>query len=163
MAATIETLHPPAGEESPSESYGRFSTGILPSHVLTRLLDQGRELTASEPFAPGQIQPASIDLRLGPVAYRVRASFLAGPAATVDEKLRTVFMHEVDLRDGAVLEAGCVYIVPLLERAEFSARIFRWRQSQKLHRPHRRLYPADHRLCAVLRPDRAGLSRPALW
>jgi dCTP deaminase len=53
----------------------------------------------------------------------VRASFLPGPAATVEEKLRTVFMHEVDLRDGAVLEAGCVYIVPLLERAEFSPRI----------------------------------------
>jgi dCTP deaminase len=117
MAATIETLHPA------DESYGRFSTGILPSHVLKRLLDQGREITASEPFAPGQIQPASIDLRLGPVAYRVRASFLPGPAATVEEKLRTVFMHEVDLSEGAVLEAGCVYIVPLLERAEFSARI----------------------------------------
>ena len=119
MAATLETLHPLSGEES----YGRFSTGILPSHVLKRLLDQGRELTASEPFAPGQIQPASIDLRLGPVAYRVRASFLPGPAATVEEKLRTVFMHEVDLTNGAVLEAGSVYIVPLLERAEFSARI----------------------------------------
>jgi dCTP deaminase len=119
MAAILETLHPLTGEES----YGRFSTGILPSHVLARLLGQGRELTASEPFAPGQIQPASIDLRLGPVAFRVRASFLPGPAATVEEKLRTVFMHEVDLRDGAVLEAGCVYIVPLLERAEFSARI----------------------------------------
>jgi dCTP deaminase len=117
MAAILETL------PNADESYGRFSTGILPSHVLTRLLDQGREVTASEPFAKGQIQPASIDLRLGPVAYRVRASFLPGPAATVEEKLRTVFMHEVDLREGAVLEAGCVYIVPLLERAEFSARI----------------------------------------
>ena len=118
MAATLETLHP-----SSDESYGRFSTGILPSHVLSRLLEQGREITASEPFAKGQIQPASIDLRLGPVAYRVRASFLPGPAATVEEKLRTVFMHEVDLREGAVLEAGCVYIVPLLERADFSTRI----------------------------------------
>ena len=118
MAATLETLHPPS-----DESYGRFSTGILPSHVLRRLLDQGREITASEPFAQGQIQPASIDLRLGPVAYRVRASFLPGPCATVEEKLRTVFMHDVDLREGAVLEAGCVYIVPLLERAEFSARV----------------------------------------
>jgi len=121
MAATIETLAPltPSGDES----YGRFSTGILPSHVLKRLFDQGREITASEPFAPGQIQPASIDLRLGPVAYRVRASFLPGPAATVEERLKSVFMHEVDLTNGAVLEAGCVYIVPLLERAEFSARI----------------------------------------
>jgi dCTP deaminase len=118
MAATVETLH---AEES--ESYGRFSTGILPSHVLRRLLDQGREITASEPFAKGQIQPASIDLRLGSVAYRVRASFLPGPAATVEDKLKTVFMHEVDLTNGAVLEAGCVYIVPLLERAAFSPRI----------------------------------------
>jgi dCTP deaminase len=121
MAATLETLHTPTGNGD--ESYGRFSTGILPSHVLKRLLDQGREITAAEPFAPGQIQPASIDLRLGPVAYRVRASFLPGPAATVEDKLKTVFMHEVDLTDGAVLEAGSVYIVPLLERAEFSARI----------------------------------------
>jgi dCTP deaminase len=117
MAATLEALNPA------DESYGRFSTGILPSHVLKRLLDQGREVTASEPFAPGQIQPASIDLRLGPVAYRVRASFLPGPNATVEDKLKTVFMHEVDLTNGAVLEAGSVYIVPLLERAEFSARI----------------------------------------
>lgn len=117
MAATIETLNPA------DESYGRFSTGILPSHVLKRLLDQGREITASEPFASGQIQPASVDLRLGPVAYRVRASFLPGPAATVAERMQSVFMHEIDLTHGAVLEAGCVYIVPLLERAEFSARI----------------------------------------
>src|SRR4051812_28147054 len=117
MAATLETLH------SADESYGRFSTGILPSHVLKRLLEQSREITAAEPFAPGQIQPASIDLRLGPVAYRVRASFLPGPAATVEDKLKTVFMHEVDLTEGAVLEAGSVYIVPLLERAEFSARV----------------------------------------
>ena len=48
--------------------YGRFSTGILPSHVLKRLIAQGREITAAEPFTRGQIQPASIDLRLGPVA-----------------------------------------------------------------------------------------------
>jgi dCTP deaminase len=121
MAATIETLTPP--NPSGDESHGRFSTGILPSHVLKRLLDQGREITASEPFAPGQIQPASIDLRLGPIAYRVRASFLPGPNATVAERMQSVFMHEVDLTHGAVLEAGCVYIVPLLERAEFSARI----------------------------------------
>ena len=115
MAATLEL--------PTDESYGRFSTGILPSHVLTRLLTQRRELVADEPFAPGQIQPASIDLRLGPVAYRVRASFLPGPGATVADKLKTVFMHEVDLSEGAVLETGCVYIVPLLERAAFSPRI----------------------------------------
>ena len=103
--------------------YGRFSTGILPSHVLKRLIASGREITASEDITDAQIQPASIDLRLGPVAYRVRASFLPGPNATVQDKLASVFMHEVDLTEGAVLETGCVYIVPLLERAEFSTRI----------------------------------------
>ncbi len=105
------------------EGYGRFSTGILPSHVLKRLIGSGREITAAEEITAAQIQPASIDLRLGPKAYRVRASFLPGPNATVEEKLASVFMHEVDLTNGAVLETGCVYIVPLLERAEFSARI----------------------------------------
>jgi dCTP deaminase len=105
------------------ESYGRFSTGILPSHVLKRLIAAAREISASEPFADSQIQPASIDLRLGPVAWRVRASFLPGSGATVKERLASVFMHEVDLSQGAVLETGCVYIVPLLERADFSARI----------------------------------------
>ena len=110
-------------DTAPESSYGRHSTGILPSHVLARLLDAGREVTASEDFAPGQIQPASIDLRLGPVAYRVRASFLPGQNATVADKMAHVFMHEIDLSEGAVLEAGCVYIVPLLERAAFSARI----------------------------------------
>jgi len=103
--------------------YGRFSTGILPSHVLKKLIAGKREIAADEPFTDAQIQPASIDLRLGPVAYRVRASFLTGKSATVEEKLAQVFMHEIDLTQGAVLEAGCVYIVKLLERAEFSARI----------------------------------------
>ena len=74
-------------------------------------------------FTDAQIQPASIDLRLGAVAIRVRASFLPGKNATVEDKLAQVFMHEIDLSQGAVLEAGCVYIVKLLERAEFSARI----------------------------------------
>ena len=103
--------------------YGRFSTGILPSHILRRLIAAKREILAVEDFTDAQIQPASIDLRLGAVAYRVRASFLPGPAATVEEKLATVFMHEIDLTQGAVLETGSVYIVPLVEHADFSARI----------------------------------------
>src|SRR6201996_7308766 len=105
------------------DGYGRHSTGILPSHVLKRLIGQGREIQADEPFTDAQIQPASIDLRLGPTAMRVRASFLPGKNSTVEDKLAQVFMHEIDLTQGAVLEAGCVYIVKLLERVEFSARI----------------------------------------
>jgi dCTP deaminase len=103
--------------------YGRYSTGILPSHVLKRLIAAKREILGDEPIIDAQIQPASLDLRLGPVAHRVRASFLTGKAATVEDKLAQVFMHEIDLTKGAVLEAGCVYIVKLLERADFSSRI----------------------------------------
>jgi dCTP deaminase len=66
-------------------------------------------------FASDQIQPASLDLRLGQVAYRVRASFLPGPRTTVAERIRELKLHEIALVEGAVLETGCVYIVPLLE------------------------------------------------
>jgi dCTP deaminase len=121
MAETAENLFGEAVEGD--SSYGRHSTGILPSHVLKRLIRARREITATEDIEDAQIQPASIDLRLGPVAYRVRASFLPGPNATVEDRLKSVFMHEIDLTGGAVLETGCVYIVPLLEHADFSARV----------------------------------------
>jgi dCTP deaminase len=111
------------GDAATGDTYGRFSTGILPSHVLKRLIRAHKEIRATEDFEDGQIQPASIDLRLGPVAYRVRASFLPGPNAAVMDKMPSVFMHEIDLTNGAVLETNCVYIVPLLEYADFSARI----------------------------------------
>ena len=109
--------------EEGGENYGRHSTGILPSHVLKRLIRARREIVSLEELDDDQIQPASIDLRLGPVAWRVRASFLPGPNATVKDKLSSVFMHAIDLTDGAVLETGCVYIVELQERAEFSSRV----------------------------------------
>src|SRR6202789_1525687 len=110
-------------EDAGDSAYGRHSTGILPSHVLRRLIRARREIVATEEIEESQIQPASLDLRLGPVAWRVRASFLPGPNATVEDKLPAVFMHQIDLTGGAVLETGCVYIVPLLEHGGFSCRI----------------------------------------
>lgn len=62
-----------------------------------------------------QFQPASLDMRLGTTAYRVRASFLAGADTTVADRLAELQMHKVDLSHGAVLEKGCVYVVPLME------------------------------------------------
>ena len=121
MAEAAENLF---GDEQPGgDSYGRNSTGILPSHVLKRLIRARKEILSTEEMEDGQVQPASIDLRLGQVAYRVRASFLPGPNATVEQKMQSVFMHEIDLTNGAVLETNCVYIVPLLEHADFSARV----------------------------------------
>jgi dCTP deaminase len=80
-------------------------------------------ITAEGGVERAQIQPASLDLRLGPQAYRIRASFLAGAERTVENKLSSLVMHEMDLREGAVLETGCVYLVPLMERLELPADI----------------------------------------
>jgi dCTP deaminase len=99
------------------------STGILPSQVLRELIVGGREITASAPIDDRQIQPASLDLRLGPVAYRVRASFLPGRHETVAQKLDRYAMYEVDLAQGGVLERHCVYIVPLMEQVALRARM----------------------------------------
>lgn len=90
-------------------------TGVLPSQALRGLIAKG-VIAADPDFAPGQIQPASLDLRLGTRAYRVRASFLAGAGRKVADRLADLTMHEVDLSAGAVLEKGCVYLIPLMER-----------------------------------------------
>src|SRR5580658_396329 len=78
-------------------------------------LAQDGGIGARRPFAPDQIQPASLDLRLGTIAYRVRASFLPGPGTTVAQRIAELKLHEFSLAEGAVLETGCVYIVPLIE------------------------------------------------
>ncbi len=72
------------------------------------------EITLAAPLVPGQIQPASLDLRLGTEAYRLRASFLPG-SAPLATRLSEFEMHRIDLTGGAVLEKGCVYLVPLVE------------------------------------------------
>jgi dCTP deaminase len=91
------------------------TTGILPSQDIEYLIRASREIVALEPIQPGQIQPASLDLRLGSVAWRVRASFLPGKNARVEDRLAELTMHKMDISEGAVLERGCVYIIPLLE------------------------------------------------
>ncbi len=89
--------------------------GVLPSQALRALIATGA-ISASPAIDAAQIQPASLDLRLGTVAYRVRASFLAGAGAKVSDRIAEFEMHRVDLSAGAVLEKGCVYVIPLAER-----------------------------------------------
>jgi dCTP deaminase len=91
------------------------ATGILPSQLLRDAIERTREIQSLEPIEDDQIQPASLDLRLGEVAHRVRASFLPGRERTVSDGLRSLTLHSLDLRQGAVLERDCIYIVPLLE------------------------------------------------
>jgi dCTP deaminase len=98
-----------------NRSFDVRDDGILPDHEIAQLFRTG-SLTAVRPLDQDQVQPASLDLRLGDKAYRVRASFLPGRENCVTEKLERLKLHEIDLSRGAVLETGCVYIVPLLER-----------------------------------------------
>lgn len=89
-------------------------SGVLPNQEITRMIE-ANAIAATRRIIDAQIQPASLDLRLGSTAYRVRASFLAGKKATVMDRLREFEMHQIDLSKGAVLEKGCVYVVPLME------------------------------------------------
>jgi len=89
-------------------------TGVLASQQIEDLCANGA-IRLDQPLSEGQVQPASLDLRLGDVAYRVRASFLAGHGRRVTDRLERFEMHRIDLTQGAVLEKGCVYLVPLME------------------------------------------------
>src|SRR5712671_5568409 len=91
--------------ESDKDPNSPFTTGILPSQKIQELIDVGY-IKAPSPIPSAQIQPASMDLRLGPVAYRVRASFLPGKDSTVNKKLDEFLMHEIDLSKPSVLEKG---------------------------------------------------------
>ncbi|HEY6344434.1 MAG TPA: 2'-deoxycytidine 5'-triphosphate deaminase [Bryobacteraceae bacterium] len=90
------------------------TTGLLPSHRLEELVCAGH-LKASSPILPDQIQPCSIDLRLGARAYQVRASFLPNQSSTVHARLADLLVRELDLSKPTLLARGSVYIVPLQE------------------------------------------------
>jgi len=107
----IPALAPQADE--PLES-SHLKGGILPAQHIRELIDKGI-ITSDAPIEDGQVQPASLDLRLGPVAYRVQASFLPGKSSTVMDRIKTLQMATIDLSRPAVLERGCIYIIPVLE------------------------------------------------
>lgn len=92
-----------------------WSSGVLPDRHLRGLIANGI-ISADTPVLDDQVQPASLDLRLGSCAHRLRASFLAGRGRSVESRLAEFAMHEMDLAGGAVLEKGCVYLIPLQER-----------------------------------------------
>ena len=96
------------------------TTGILADRAIAALFEGGR-LASEKPLDGDQIQPASLDLRLGAKAFRVRASFMPGPNSRVADKLDRLSLHVIDLSEGAVLETGCVYIVPLMETLDLPA------------------------------------------
>jgi len=110
------------GIERPSEQAQTSSTGILPSQDIANLIARGN-IIASPGINPDHIQPASLDLRLGDMAHRVRASFLPGPNSTVEAKIKELRMTRVDLTGAPVFEKDCVYIIPLVEELKLPENI----------------------------------------
>ncbi len=90
------------------------TTGVWTSAQIHEAFETGI-LKTEEALAEEQVQPASIDLRLGKTAYRVRAGFLPGKNKSVMTRVSELGMHEVSIEEGGVLEKGAVYIIPLLE------------------------------------------------
>lgn len=112
----------PAAAEADRRPSAARSSGLLPSQEIRDLVVAGA-IAGAEPIGEDQIQPASLDLRLDAVAHRVRASFLPGSGATVLQRIDEFGMHRFELGSGAVLEKGCVYIVPLMESLNLKGRL----------------------------------------
>jgi dCTP deaminase len=117
--------------------------GVLPGHLLERAIRAGY-IDAGRFNIPGtNVQPASLDLRLGERALRIRCSFLPGDD-TVERKLKDYILDEIDLRgDGAMLEARCPYLIELKERLDLP--VTGQGQPEELDRPDRCLHPGHHR------------------
>lgn len=117
MTEHLQTLFPELERDLQSLS---FTTGILPSQRIRELIANER-VTTAVPVEDDQIQPSSLDLRLGPVGYRMQASFLPGPKATVESRIKDLAMTKIDLTRPTVFEKGCVYLVPLMEQLNLTS------------------------------------------
>jgi dCTP deaminase len=106
--------------EAPSALFSEMArseprkTGILPSQEIRELIRNGK-IRSTQEITDGQIQPASMDLRLGNVAYRIQASFLPGRSSTIETKIKDLCLAQIDLTKPALLEKDAVFIVPLVE------------------------------------------------
>ena len=109
-------IRQPVAQTVTGDSLRLMSNGILPRQNIETLVKSGHIIGLSDdPAHPPSLQPASLDLCLGRTAFRLRASFLPGEGRSVAEAVETVTMHKIDLDGGAVLETGCVYLIPLQE------------------------------------------------
>ena len=113
--------------------------GILPSQAIAALIERGA-ISSAVPIGAGQIQPASLDLRLGARAFRVRASFMPGPGSKTQDQIERFVLHTVDLGPGAVLEVGCVYVAEIEEVLALPPDVTGVCKSQELDRQARRFH-----------------------
>ena len=110
----LDMAQPEASAPTSEDRSLEAAPGILRDATIASLFGS-RAITTPRALDDDQIQPASLDLRLGATAHRVRASFLPGRGNPVADGLDRMTLHTFSLEGGAVLEVGCVYVVPLLE------------------------------------------------
>ncbi|HEU4646678.1 MAG TPA: 2'-deoxycytidine 5'-triphosphate deaminase [Burkholderiales bacterium] len=119
MADSAAKVNAPAGAASSATARTGDYTGFLPSQKIREMLDSGEIKPLMRPIEADQVQPASIDLRLGDYAYPIDTSFLPGNSIKVFDKLKQLDgqydKFKIDLRNGAVLEKGRIYVIPLQE------------------------------------------------
>lgn len=104
------------------ELLSQHNSGVLPYQQIKAFVDAGY-ISATEPIFEGQLQPASIDLRLGAVGYQLRASFLPGRKSTVESKSEELAIQKLDLITPTLLQKGGVYLFPLLEELNLPDRV----------------------------------------
>jgi dCTP deaminase len=122
MSRELGNLFPELDKDLKSYT-AAYTTGILPYQDIVNLIAGGR-VTAETPIDDAQIQPASLDLRLGATAWRVRASFLPGKTSTATAKIERMMMHRIDLSQPTVFERGCVYIAEIMEALRLPSDIY---------------------------------------
>lgn len=115
--------------EAPDKQRG---TGVFPSQKIREMIEHGeiaatKEILSVNELLSDQVQPASIDLRLGSFAYPVDTSFLPGRGLKVLEKMKQLDedfeRFKIPLKEGAVLEKGRVYVIPLLEEIKLKSEV----------------------------------------
>lgn len=122
MTEAMATLFSDSSNASGDLSSLASKPGILPYQAISNMIREN-VIYGKQDVRTDQIQPASLDLRLGPTAYRIRASFLPGADTKVPDKLKELDAHPIDLTASAVLERGCVYLVPLIESIALNTKI----------------------------------------
>jgi len=122
IAKTNSTANPALSASPRGGDY----TGILPSQKIQEMLNSNEIKTVMN-LDHDQVQPASIDLRLGDYAYPVGTSFLPGKGMKVLDKMKQLDERfadfKIDLRNGAVLEKGLVYVIPLQEAISLKSEV----------------------------------------
>jgi dCTP deaminase len=112
-----------AGSDEHAHEAGDISlyggrAGLVPDSIIRALIVHKHILAPGNDIRSDQIQPASLDLRLGARGYRIRGSFLPKSGSSIETRLHALADHEFSLADGAVLERDCVYLIPLQEQLD---------------------------------------------